>query len=93
VENDLDIVHTDVCPMTEKSLSGALYFVTFIDDHSRKIFMYVLRNNWKVLDVFKEFHAKVERETGSKLKRVRSDNSGEWSNVMVKFEYSKLCKI
>jgi hypothetical protein len=93
VENDLDIVHTDVCPMTEKSLSGALYFVTFIDDHSRKIFMYVLRNNWKVLDVFKEFHAKVERETGSKLKCVRLDNSGEWTNVMVKFEYSKLCKI
>jgi hypothetical protein len=28
----LDIVHTDVCSMTEKSLSGALYFVTFIDE-------------------------------------------------------------
>jgi hypothetical protein len=66
----LDIVHTDVCSMTKKSLGGALYFVTFIDDHSRKIFLYVLRNKWQVLDVFKEFHAKVERETGRKLKCV-----------------------
>jgi hypothetical protein len=66
-ENVLDIVHTYVCSMTEKSLGGALYFVTSIDDHSRKIFLYVLRNKWQVLDVFKEFYAKVERETCRKL--------------------------
>jgi hypothetical protein len=71
-ENVLDIVHTDVFSMTGKSLGGALYFVTFIDDHSRKIFLYVLRNKSQVLDVFKEFHAKVERETDMKLKCVRA---------------------
>ena len=36
-ENVLDVVHTDVCSMTRKSHGGALYFVTFIDDHSRKV--------------------------------------------------------
>jgi hypothetical protein len=77
-ENVLDIVHTDVCSMTEKSLGRALYFVTFIDDHSRKIFLYVLRNKCQVLDVFKEFHAKVERKIDRKLKCVRSDNGGEY---------------
>jgi hypothetical protein len=77
-ENVLDIVHIDVCSMTEKSLGRALYFVTFIDDHSKKTFLYVLRNKWQMLDVFKEFHAKVERETGKKLKYVRSDNGGEY---------------
>jgi hypothetical protein len=39
---------------------------------------YVLRNKWQVLDVFKEFHAKVERETVRKLKCIRSDNGGEY---------------
>ena len=33
----LDLVHSDVCSVTEKSLGGTLYFVTFIDDHSRKV--------------------------------------------------------
>jgi hypothetical protein len=33
----LDLVHTDVCSIIDKSLGGALYFVSFIDDHSRKI--------------------------------------------------------
>jgi hypothetical protein len=43
-ENVFDIVHTNVCSMTKKSLGGALYFVTFINDHSRKILLYVLKN-------------------------------------------------
>ena len=67
----LDLVHTDVCSMTENSLSGALYFVTFIDDHSRIFFAYVLKNKYQVLDAFKEFHAKIERETEKKLKCIR----------------------
>jgi hypothetical protein len=33
----LDLVHTDVCePMTQKSLSSCEYYLTFIDDYSRK---------------------------------------------------------
>ena len=31
-----------------------------------------------VLDVFKDFHARVERETGRKLKCIRADNGGEY---------------
>ena len=33
----LDLVHLDVCgPMSSASLTGCEYFVTFIDDFSRK---------------------------------------------------------
>jgi hypothetical protein len=33
----LDLIHTDVCgPMNVASLNGYLYYVLFIDDHSRK---------------------------------------------------------
>nr|XP_040249189.1 uncharacterized protein LOC120966742 [Aegilops tauschii subsp. strangulata] len=77
-ENVLDIMHIDVCSMTEKSHGEALYFVNFIDDHSRKVFVYVLKHEYQTLEAFKEFHAKVERETGRKLKCVRSNNGGEY---------------
>ena len=50
----LDLVYSDVCGlMKTKTLGGSLYFVTFIDDHSRKIWVYTLKIKDQVLDVFK----------------------------------------
>ena len=46
----LDLVHSDVCgPMTVSTFGGACYFVTFIDDHSRKAWAYGLRTKDGVL--------------------------------------------
>lgn len=76
--NILDLIHTDVCSMQDKTLGGGHYFVTFIDDHSRKVWATVLKTKDQVLDVFKDLHVKVERETGKQLKAVRADNGGEY---------------
>ena len=57
----LDLVYTDVCSMNAKNLDGATYFVTFIDDHSRKVWTYPLRSKDQVIDVCKYFYASVER--------------------------------
>jgi len=84
----LDLVHSDVCSMIEKSLGGALYFVTFIDDHSRKVWVSLLKTKDQVLEAFKEFQAKVERETGRKLKCVRADNGGEYRGP-----FESYCKV
>ncbi|GKF33220.1 retrovirus-related pol polyprotein from transposon TNT 1-94 [Tanacetum coccineum] len=74
MENILDLVHFDVYgPMKTKTLGGCSYFVTFIDDHSRKVWVYTLKTKNQVLDVFKQFHALVERQTGKKLKCIRTD--------------------
>ncbi|KAJ8504994.1 hypothetical protein OPV22_005880 [Ensete ventricosum] len=84
----LDCVYTDVCgPLRTKtpggsvnvpSISGALYFITFIDDFFRKVWAYALKTKDQVINVFKEFHARVERETKRQLKYIRSDNDGEY---------------
>jgi len=75
----LELVHSDLCgPMRTKTFGGGLYFVTFIDDHSRKLWVYVLKIKDQVLGVFKQFQASVERETRKKLKYVRIDNDGEY---------------
>ena len=45
----LDLVYSDVCgPMKTKTLGGSLYFVTFINDHSRKIWVYTLKTKDQV---------------------------------------------
>lgn len=63
----LGLIHLDICgPMSTKALSGSEYFVTFIDDHSRKTWIYFLKTKDEVFDRFREFKALVENTTGKR---------------------------
>lgn len=78
----LDLVHTDVCGKTQnKSLSGAQYFVTFVDSHSNRVWAVAIRQKSEVFAVFKRWKATVETETGRRLKTLRSDNGGEYVSL------------
>ena len=45
----LEIIHFDVCgPMSSCSLSGYVYYVSFIDDFSRKTWIYFMNNKDEV---------------------------------------------
>ena len=51
----LDLKHSNLCgPMSFVSLRGYEYYVTFIDDHSRKIWIYFMKSK-KYEDVLKRF--------------------------------------
>ena len=64
----LQLVHSDVCgPMLIMSLGGAMYFVTFIDDFSQKVWAYPLKRKEQVLEVFQRFVTLVKTHTGKKL--------------------------
>ena len=63
----LDLIHTDICgPMSSLSLTGFEYYISFIDDYSRKTWIYFLRSKKSelVLRVFQGFKALVEKQTG-----------------------------
>jgi len=49
--------------MSNKSLGGHIYYVTFIDVHSRKTWIYILKKKDEVFENFKEFRSKVETLT------------------------------
>ena len=51
--NVIDLIDTNVCTMQTRTLCGALYFVTFIDDHSRKVWAFALKSKNQVLETFK----------------------------------------
>jgi transposase InsO family protein len=77
----LDLIHSDVCgPMIVASMNGYLYYVLFIDDHSRKTWISFLKTKDRVLARFQEFKAQVENLTGRKIKVPRSDNGGEYTS-------------
>jgi hypothetical protein len=81
----LEIVHTDVHePMKTTSHGGAQYFLTFIDNFSRKTHVYFLKAKGKAFEKFKKYKALVENEIRHKIKVLRSDNGGEF--VSKKFD-------
>ena len=46
----LELVYSDVCGLMDvETLGGNRYFVTFIDDATRKVWIYLLRSNDKVV--------------------------------------------
>jgi hypothetical protein len=77
----LDLIHSYVCgPMPVKSLGGSLYYVIFIDDYSRKIWLYLLKANDEVFNKFQEFKVEIENLTNKKIKTLRTDNGGEYTS-------------
>jgi hypothetical protein len=65
----LDLVYTDVCgPMFHVSLSGCEYYLTFIDDHTRKTCIYFMKAKSEVFKRFQAFKALVENQTGKRIK-------------------------
>lgn len=54
--------------------------LTFIDDHSRKVFIYFLKYKSEVKTIIQEFIAMVENECDIKVKIIRSDNGTEYCN-------------
>lgn len=67
----LEIIHSDLAgPMENQSIGKAKYLLTFIDDFSRKTFVYFLKSKGEVLTKFKEFKSSVENQTGQKIQNV-----------------------
>jgi hypothetical protein len=49
----LDLIHSDVSgPMSVASMQGALYYVTFIDDFSRKTWIFFMKTKDEVFSRF-----------------------------------------
>ena len=65
----LEIVHSDVGgPMSSKSLSGYVYYVSFIYDFSCKTWIYFLKRKNEVFNKFKENKSLVKNHTERKIK-------------------------
>ncbi|GJU44747.1 transposable element [Tanacetum coccineum] len=85
----LDYVHSDVWgPSKTRSLGGRHYYVTFVDDFSRRVWVYTLKTKDEVLGVFIKWKKMMETQTCRKIKHLRTDNGGEYKNDL----FTKFCE-
>lgn len=79
----------DVCgPMSTMSLDGNRYYVTFIDDFSRMVNVFLIRNKNQVYNCFVKYKNLAENQLNKKIKILRTDNGGEYVNL----KFKQLCE-
>ncbi|KAI5323652.1 hypothetical protein L3X38_032724 [Prunus dulcis] len=85
----LELVHADICgPTRTPSFNNKRYFILFVDDFSRMMWVYFLEQKSEAFSVFKQFKAFGENESGHNLKVLRTDRGGEFTSN----EFSEYCK-
>jgi hypothetical protein len=76
----LQPVHADICgPITPSSNSNKRYMLSFIDDFTRKAWIYFLHEKSEAFGMFKIFKAYVEKEVGAFITCLRTDRDGEFT--------------
>lgn len=77
----LELVHGDLCcPISPPTQGGKRYFLLLVDDHSRFMWLYLLRSKDEAAEAIQRFKVHAERETGRKLRTFRSDRRGEFNS-------------
>lgn len=84
----LALVHSNVCEPFKMRLSRAnFYFLTFIDEFTRHMWIYLIERKSDVFTHFKRFKLHVEKQSECNIKKLTTDGGGEYTFM----ESSKFC--
>ncbi|KAJ0848538.1 putative RNA-directed DNA polymerase [Helianthus annuus] len=76
-----DIAHLDLWgPYKVSSYEGFRYFLTVVDDYSRSVWCYLLKNKMEVSENLTSFYELILTQFKKKVKIFRSDNGTEFVN-------------
>ncbi|KAK1422630.1 hypothetical protein QVD17_17916 [Tagetes erecta] len=76
-----DLVHLDVWgPYKVQSCDGFKYFLTIVDDYSRVVWVYLLKNKTEVFQNIENYFYMLKTQFNATVKVFRSDNGTEFVN-------------
>ncbi len=75
-------------PAQKETHQGYLYYVIFIDDYSRYCVLFLLKKKSEVFAAFKTFAQLMKTQLNVSIKKLRSDNGGEYTSQ----EFRKYCQ-
>jgi hypothetical protein len=77
----LQLVYSNLCgPLSSTSFFGCKYFLTFIDDFSRRTRVYFLKLKGEFFHKFLAYKDLVEKQYGHQIQKLRTNNGGEYVN-------------
>ena len=85
----LEYIHADLWgPVQVQTHGGNKYFLSLINDFSRKVWVFLLQSKGQTFSKFLEWKTLVENQTDVKAKVLKTDNGLEFHNV----EFDEFCK-
>ena len=84
----MGLVHTDLAGPMEEAIDGSKYVIVFVDDLTRMRHVFPLKQKSDALGALKEYELTVARPAGLRIKRLRSDQGGEFLGEM----FEEFCK-
>jgi hypothetical protein len=80
VERCLELVHGDLCgPISPATPRGNKYFLLLVDDLNMYMWVAMVPSKDRAAAAIKDIQARVEGESGLKLKALRTDRGGEFT--------------
>lgn len=77
----LEVAHSNICgPFGEKSLGDNTLFISFIDEHGRKMWIYLTQSKDDVFVILNKFKTQIENQSSRIIKFLRCDCGGEWTS-------------
>jgi len=84
-----EYVHSNLWgPSSVKTHGGGSYLMSIIDDYSRRVWVYILKNKSDAFGKFKEWHTLIENQIETKLKVLRTNNGLKF----VSEQFNEFCR-
>jgi len=79
----LDVIHSDLIGPIQQSFTGKRYILTFIDDFSRKSWIFLIENKTEVPKIIINFLTYLNNQFENKIKNFKTDQGKEYVNKKV----------
>lgn len=79
-------VYSDICPVSPETFGHGLYFIVFVDEATRYVWVYIIPNKTSstVLQILKSWLPLVQNQAGTTLINFRTDEGGEYLGETLK---------
>ena len=78
------LIHSNIWgPSRVQHLIGKKWFITFIDDHTRVCWVYLLKEKSEAVKTFKDFHSMIQNQYNTNIQIFHTDNGKEYFNFIL----------
>jgi hypothetical protein len=78
------LIHSDVWgPSKVQNISGTRWFVSFVDDHTRITWLFLMKEKSEVGTLFRNFNSMIQTQFQTKIQVLKTDNAKEYFNTIL----------